>query len=357
MNKFKELKILSQDTIGKVSVIKNIYNDRLYIHKYIPLKQKSLYEKLKRLNCLYLPKIYSIKDLGSKVEILEEYIYGRTLENIQLKDEFLLADNMIEYMEGICTAVSALHSIGIIHKDISPKNIVISTTDKPVLIDFDISKQQIHNTTKQDTNIMGTYGYASPEHFGFKPTDQRSDIYSLGVLMNMMFTGQFPNQKLVSRFKYPKLYKIIKKCIQIDPNKRYQNVASLYHDLNSINFNRYDDIQISDYIKRCDDMLTLESRMAHKQYYKAIITIEKYLNSKNQDTTLIPKYVVLLSQCYESLEDIDKAIKVLFDYIYSQKKISPNNLVYKRLISLSDKLSIKYQKELLKVRKCYIKDI
>ena len=49
---------------------------------------------------------------------------------------------------------------------------------------------------------------------------------------------------------------------------------------NSINFNRYDDIQISDYIKRCDDMLTLESRMAHKQYYKAIITIEKYLNLK-----------------------------------------------------------------------------
>ena len=50
MKEFKELKILSQDTIGKVSVIKNIYNDRLYIHKYIPLKQKSLYEKLKRLN-------------------------------------------------------------------------------------------------------------------------------------------------------------------------------------------------------------------------------------------------------------------------------------------------------------------
>ena len=344
--------------ISKVSVVKNLNNDKLYIHKYVPLKQKSLYEKLRRLNCLYLPKIYSIKDLGSKVEILEEYIYGKTLENILLKEKFILIEPMIEYMKGICKAVDTLHSIGIIHKDISPNNIIIATEiNKPVLIDFDISKQQIHNTLKQDTHIMGTYGYASPEHFGFKPTDQRSDIYSLGVLMNIMFTGQFPNQKLVNRFKYPKLYKIIKKCIQIDPNKRYQSVTSLYNALDSINSARYEDIQIFDYIEHYDDMMILKNRMAHKQYYKAIIKIERYLNSKNQDKALIPKYVVLLSQCYENLEDIDNAIKVLFDYIYSQKKISSNDLVYKRLLSLSDKLSVKYQKELFKVRKRYIKDI
>ena len=90
------------------------------------------------------------------------------------------------------------------------------------LIDFDASRFFKKGQSK-DTVIIGTAGYAAPEQLGFAQSDERTDIFALGVLMNVMLTGEHPTNKLYKG----KLRKVIEKCIQLDPQKRYKNVEEL----------------------------------------------------------------------------------------------------------------------------------
>lgn len=346
MSKFKELKVLSKGAVNRVSIVKNLDNNKLYIHKYVPLKQKEVYQKLKYIDCEHLPKIYVVKDLGSKVQVLEEYIQGATLEDT-LENFGILPLAIVKlYMLEICEAVEVLHSVGIIHKDISPKNIVISDEHGAILIDFDISKQ--YNSNSKDTTIMGTRGYASPEHYGFQSTDERSDIYSLGVLMNVMLTGKFPSEQLHTGNGFSK---IIKKCTQISPEKRYKNVNQLY---NAIANTRCKENAMSSQV---DNMLSMlkdvkkiaENKLFHGLYYEAIDILENQLEINfNKDVEGI--YVYILSKCYENLKEFDLSAKVLIDYIHSIGKISTDSFLYKKLISLSDKLSEDILKEISNIR-------
>ena len=86
------------------------------------------------------------------------------------------------------------------------------------LIDFSIAR--FPTSQLRDTKILGSVGYASPEQFGFQQTDARSDIYSLGVVLNQMLTGKFPNEEL------PKgaISKVILKATAISPDQRYPDI-------------------------------------------------------------------------------------------------------------------------------------
>jgi serine/threonine protein kinase len=90
------------------------------------------------------------------------------------------------------------------------------------LIDFDTARIYKHYQS-QDTIFMGTIGYAPPEQYGLNQTDERTDIYSLGVLMNVMLTGELPEKRLYNG----KLRKVIIKCTQSVPDNRYQTAEEL----------------------------------------------------------------------------------------------------------------------------------
>ena len=125
-------------------------------------------------------------------------------------------------MYGVCNAVETLHSLGIIHRDIKPENVMIDTKGKVKLIDLNASRQYEEHKTS-DTVILGTLGYASPEQLGLSQSDTRTDIYALGVLLNVMLTGEHPSRKLTDG----KAKKIVLKCTQIDPNSRFSTVEKL----------------------------------------------------------------------------------------------------------------------------------
>ncbi len=97
------------------------------------------------------------------------------------------------------------------------------------LIDFDVSRVY-REERNMDTHILGTKGYASPEQFGFEQTDCRSDIYSVGVLINVLTTGKHIKEKLNDG----RLKGIIEKCTSISPDNRYSSVKELQIDLNKI---------------------------------------------------------------------------------------------------------------------------
>lgn len=170
--------------------------------------------------CPNLPRMELVREADGLVTTLEEYIQGDTLA-------FLLAAGSLtpkqskEIMLQLCRGLSVLHDLGIIHRDIKPENVILRG-DTAVLIDFDAARVE-KNTGSHDTVLMGTAGYAAPEQYGFAQTDARSDIYSMGVLLNIMLTGQHPAAQLTDGC----YAEVIQRCIEVNADRRYQSAAEL----------------------------------------------------------------------------------------------------------------------------------
>ena len=111
-------------------------------------------------------------------------------------------------------------AFGTCHRAVCKANI-IDNNGRVFLIDFNASRK-LNNATK-DTVVMGTVGYASPEQLGVAQSDPRTDIYALGVLLNVMLCGKHPCEQLVKG----KAGRIVNKCTNINPDQRYQTVDSL----------------------------------------------------------------------------------------------------------------------------------
>lgn len=222
---YTEVVEISKD---KVYIVKSSLDDKIYIKKVLAIENYEVYKKIKDLKIKDIPKIYEIIKLDGSLVIIEEYINGSSLKEILDESKTLSEGEVIKYIIDLINILKELHSSKpvIIHRDIKPSNIMINNDNILKLIDFDISR--VHKTNKStDTIILGTYGYAAPEQFGFNQSDERTDVYSIGVTMNMMLTGSLPTEET---YKGP-LRKIIAKCIQLDPNKRFQTTKKLKDEL------------------------------------------------------------------------------------------------------------------------------
>ena len=123
-----------------------------------------------------------------------------------------------------------LHSANppILHRDIKPSNIIRTADGSIRLLDMNAARQA-DPMKKEDTQQIGTVGYAAPEQYGFGASSVQTDIYSTGVLLNELVTGVLPKD----RMPRGRLGKIIKKCTRIDPKDRYRSVKELQSALAS----------------------------------------------------------------------------------------------------------------------------
>lgn len=222
------LTMLNKSEKSKVEIVQNIKNNKIYIKKTLSHYNIDVYKKMQELNIKSIAKIYEIFELKGKLIIIEEFINGSTLEEI-LEDEGKIEnEKVILYMISLCDFLISIHSLNppIIHRDIKPSNIIISNDNVLKVIDYDASRfYKFKENT--DTILLGTQGYASPEQYGFTQTDERSDIYSMGVLMNVLTTGEHPNIcKNNSGLK-----DVISKCTKILADHRYQSAKELKRDL------------------------------------------------------------------------------------------------------------------------------
>lgn len=182
---------------------------------------KELYCFLKKISFENLPVIYDVYELDDGFAVLEEYIDGLTVREV-IESGVYKYPAAKKIISDVCDALYILHKNGFVHRDIKPENVMISSNGTVKLIDFDVSRKR-KETVGHDTEIMGTVGYASPEQLGISQTDARADIYALGVLLNVMLSGKHPSETLAGG----RAGKIILKCTQIDPNKRYRDVIKL----------------------------------------------------------------------------------------------------------------------------------
>lgn len=222
------VKVIKKSERGSVSVIRSKATGEQFVFRKTD-GGSEVYRKLMTVSCPNLPRIISVEESEDEVFVIEEYVRGDTLYYL-LEGGVLSEEETMGIILQLCKGLEALHRLGVVHRDIKPENIIIRGREA-VLIDFDASRMvDPEKETNSDTKILGTMGYASPEQYGLSQTDARSDIYSVGVLMNVMLTGEHPSTRFVSG----EMGEIIQKCTMISPEKRYQSNEELEKALSEI---------------------------------------------------------------------------------------------------------------------------
>ena len=178
------------------------------------------YRRLIPVACPYLPRILEAAEKDGRVLVLEEYLAGDRLDRM-IEGGLFSAKDTRKIAFDVCRALYVLHSLGIVHRDVKPENILLCE-GRAVLLDLDASRTEKADQ-KRDTSTLGTVGYAAPEQFGISQTDGRADIYALGVTMNLMLTGEHPSVRLADG----RMGRIISRCTMTQPAKRYQTVTRL----------------------------------------------------------------------------------------------------------------------------------
>ena len=188
-------------------------------------------ELMKRLDHPAIPRIVDIidKEDDPQIYIVMDYVEGESLDKVLEEWGAQSEEVVIDWAKQICDTLGYLHSQKppIIYRDMKPANIMLKPEGNLKIIDFGISREYKEQNLA-DTTILGTKGYAPPEQFGSRQTDPRSDIYALGMTMHHLVTGVDPkkNDYVPIRQWNPELSDgleiIIDKCVQMDPNDRYQ---------------------------------------------------------------------------------------------------------------------------------------
>ena len=200
------------------------------------------------------PNIVNIYDVGSEdgmYYIVMEYVEGITLKTYIEKKGQLSYKEAVSIAIQVGRGIEAAHNKHIVHRDIKPQNVIISTEGKVKVTDFGIARAANTNTIHSD--VMGSVHYTSPEQARNGFVDGKSDIYSLGIVMYEMVTGRVPFdgdttvaiaiQHLQEEMTPPSAFapnlpismeKIIAKCTQKSPDRRYESISDLLVDLKKV---------------------------------------------------------------------------------------------------------------------------
>ena len=189
---------------------------------------------LKKLQHPMLPRIVDIFEDEDNVYVVEDFVEGITLEDWLKEHQRVPEEQGTGWFKDLCGVLEYLHSRKpnpIVYRDRKPSNIMLQPDGTLKLIDFGIAREYKQEATA-DTTYIGTKGYAAPEQFGKAQTDERTDIYSLGVTMYHLLTGKSPYEppyqfvparQLVAQLS-PGMEYILSRCVQPEPADRYQNV-------------------------------------------------------------------------------------------------------------------------------------
>lgn len=218
---------------------------RLYVEKIIE-KASMNYEGYKELIHLRHPNIadvYQVLENEREVYVFQQYISGRTLAEMLLQKGLFSMEEMLDYTIQICDAIAFLHKQNppLIHRDIKPSNIMYTEHKEIKLVDLGTIRSFKDHAPK-DTVCLGTPEYAAPEQFGYAQTDNRSDIYAIGILCYQFLTGKeiikgrsLAEQIAENRETIPKIFsRVLLRCCAFDPKNRFASMPQLLMELRRI---------------------------------------------------------------------------------------------------------------------------
>lgn len=305
--------------------IKNIGKHKLHIdqktltlvlEKEYELSSKGILEHLKNNSHLtHVPHILSfeLNETKGKLVSLEEYIEGQSLRNILDECGYITETNINLYFSNLLNTLIELHKHDLLHKDIKPENIIINEHGAH-LIDFDISREY-NNQKENDTNLLGTKGYASPEQFGFAQTTTKSDIYSLGVTLKEMLEICILEPK-----KYDYFESLAEQMTNIDSEKR-PTAFDIYQSLQEENLKDKSTAKMSE---NDTESANVKSDLDDNSKLNLIYLIPFILTGKGLISNLIANSIVIYF-----------IITAAFDPAYYNYIFKPIPAIFCLLITLS----------------------
>lgn len=212
------------NTEHHIHLVQDVRTQKFYVKKLLTTYNVDIYRYLQKHPIANTPRVILVIEDHAVLTVIEEYIPGDTLEELLEKEGTLNEDQVVEIISQLCCILSDFHSCdpAIVNRDIKPSNIKISPDGVVKLLDMNAAKWSNAEADK-DTMLLGTQGYAAPEQYGFGPSSVLSDIYSIGVLMNVMLTGELPNKRMAGG----QLGKLVAKCVELSPSGRYQSITQL----------------------------------------------------------------------------------------------------------------------------------
>jgi serine/threonine protein kinase/Tol biopolymer transport system component len=271
LNHYRITKALGVGGMGEVYLAEDTRLKRAVAIKILPAalaEDPTRRERFEReaqaiaaLNHPNIVTVHSVEQSGDVLFITMEYVEGRTLADVLPKGGLPL-NRLIAIASQVVDAVIAAHGRGIVHRDLKPANIMVGAGDRLKVLDFGLAK--LREMTEDagalptqeltgEGKIVGTVAYMSPEQAEAKPVDERSDIFSLGVILYEMATGARPftgdtslsvlssilrdtpkNVTDVNSALPRDVSRIVRRCLAKEPDQRYQSAKDLRHDLDDL---------------------------------------------------------------------------------------------------------------------------
>lgn len=233
--------LLGEGGMGRVYLCRNLKLGNLWAVKHIDFAKvkdsRFIAEEniLKKLNHIYIPQIIDRFEDDTGVYIVETYIEGLPLHKKMVLEGPFSENQVVEWGIQLTDVLQYLHSLKpnpIIYRDMKPSNVMITPDNKAIVIDFGISTELTPSSpgAYPPSLIAITTGFAAPEQY-YSYGDQRSDIYSLGIMLYYLLTKALPGQETVNGNISKKMLEIIEKCIKAEVIERYQRVDALRQDL------------------------------------------------------------------------------------------------------------------------------
>jgi serine/threonine-protein kinase len=247
---------LGQDPrINRTTAIKTFRFGDEFEPEEIKIMKDKFFREAESAGTLSHPNIVTIFDAGDEQDlayIAMEYLEGEDLVKYTKKNNLLPMLKVIDYAADIADALDYAHQKGIVHRDIKPANIMLLKSGVVKITDFGVAR--ITATSQTQTGVIkGTPYYMSPEQFSGKKVDGRSDIFSLGVMLFQLLTGELPftgensaalmhqiinaphpNPKTINPKVYAPLVTIIDNALEKKREKRYQRVSRMRDHLRAV---------------------------------------------------------------------------------------------------------------------------
>lgn len=256
---YKILEKLGEGGMGIVYKAHDTKLDRVVALKFLPhyltsdaTEKERFYHEARAASALLHPNVavvFEISEQDRQVFIAMEYVEGRTLKEI-VEEEALSLKKVLDIAIQACDGLAAAHEKGIVHRDVKSENILVTARGQPKITDFGLAKVRGAAKLTRTGSTLGTAAYMSPEQARGEEVDQRSDIFSFGVVLYEMLTGKLPfrgehhsavlysilhdEPQPIARFNEdvtPELERIVGKALEKSREDRYQHTDEMLADL------------------------------------------------------------------------------------------------------------------------------
>jgi serine/threonine protein kinase len=247
LGRYQLLSLVGRGGMGEVYCALDTRLNRLVAVKVLPSylvgdpeRSRRFEHEARAIAALNHPHICTLHDIGNDDQmpyLVFEYLAGELLSD-RLSREQLDASQALTYALQICDALSHAHEHGVLHLDLKPQNIMITRTGAK-LFDFGIAELRDGGSPSGEAGTgaamrAGTPGYLAPEQSAGQPTDARTDVFSFGVVMYELFTGQRFKDSGATSSVPTRLDSVMRRCLATEPAERWDSMVELYAQLKRV---------------------------------------------------------------------------------------------------------------------------